>query len=74
MIVTVNELALVIGVAAFGTLYLNLAGRCPQAARTPRSGCCPRAVTVTCIALVAAAVGGAVLAAIRAATTRQAAQ
>jgi hypothetical protein len=32
------------------------------------------AVTVTCLALVAAAVGGGVLAAIRAATTRRQAQ
>jgi biotin-[acetyl-CoA-carboxylase] ligase BirA-like protein len=39
VIVTVNQLGLVIGVATFGTLYLNLAGRLP--ARTP-SGNCPR--------------------------------
>src|SRR6266700_3573236 len=30
VIVTVNQLALVVGVATFGTLYLNLAGRLPQ--------------------------------------------
>jgi hypothetical protein len=75
VIVTVNQLALVIGVATFGTLYLNLAGTLPaggtHAAFRLLSA---HAVTVTCIALVAAAVGGAVLAAIRAATTRQAAQ
>ena len=29
VIVTVNQLALVVGVATFGTLYLNLAGRLP---------------------------------------------
>ena len=35
VIVTVNQLALVVGVATFGTLYLNLAGRLPQGARVP---------------------------------------
>ena len=33
VIVTVNQLALVVGVATFGTLYLNLAGRLPPAPR-----------------------------------------
>src|SRR6185437_15672667 len=31
VIVTVNQLALVVGVATFGTLYLNLAGALPAA-------------------------------------------
>ena len=75
VIVTVNQLALVIGVATFGTLYLNLAGALPaggtHAAFRLLSA---HAATTTCLALVAAAVFGGVLAAIRAATTRQAAQ
>jgi hypothetical protein len=74
VIVTVNQLGLVIGVATFGTLYLNLAGQLPaggtQAAFRLLSA---HAVTVTGVVLAAAAVGGGVLAAIRAAaTTRQA--
>ena len=59
VIVTVNQLAIVIGVATFGTLYLNLAGQLPaggtHAAFRLLSA---HAVTVTCVALVAAAVGG----------------
>ena len=74
VIVTVNQLALVIGVATFGTLYLNLAGQLPagvtQAAFQLLSA---HAVTVTLVALAAAAVAGGVLAAVRAAaTSRQA--
>jgi len=30
-VVTVNQLGLLVGVATFGTLYLNLAGRLPAA-------------------------------------------
>ena len=76
VIVTVNQLAIVIGVATFGTLYLNLAGQLPpggtQAAFRLLSA---HAVTVTCVALAAAAAAGGVLAAIRwAATSRQARQ
>jgi hypothetical protein len=75
VIVTVNQLALVIGVATFGTLYLNLAGTLPTGgAHAAFRLLSAHAVTVTCVALVAAAVAGAVLAAIRAATTRQATQ
>ena len=33
VIVTVNQLGIVVGIATFGTLYLNLAGRLPAAAR-----------------------------------------
>jgi hypothetical protein len=32
VIVTVNQLGIVVGVATFGTLYLNLAGRLPSSA------------------------------------------
>ena len=31
MIVTVNQLGIVVGIATFGSLYLNLAGRLPAA-------------------------------------------
>jgi hypothetical protein len=31
VVVTVNQLGLLVGVATFGTLYLNLAGRLPAA-------------------------------------------
>jgi hypothetical protein len=67
MIVTVNQLGLVIGVATFGTLYLNLAGALPVgpglAAFRQVSA---HAESVTCIALAAAALTGGVLAAVRA--------
>jgi hypothetical protein len=32
VVVTVNQLGIVVGIATFGTLYLNLAGRLPAAA------------------------------------------
>ena len=35
VVVTVNQLGLLVGVATFGTLYLNLAGHLPVAAATP---------------------------------------
>jgi hypothetical protein len=42
VIVTVNQLALVVGVATFGTLYLNLAGRLPAQPGGMPSGCSRR--------------------------------
>jgi MFS family permease len=66
VIVTVVQLALVVGVATFGTLYLNLAGRLPA-----RHGAdafrllSAHALSVTCLALAAAAIAGAGLAALR---------
>jgi hypothetical protein len=66
VIVTVVQQALVVGVATFGTLYLNLAGRLPA-----RHGAdafrllSAHAVSVTCLALAAAAIAGAGLAALR---------
>ncbi len=67
VIVTVNQLGLVIGVATFGTLYLNLAGSLPAhpgvAAFRQVSA---HAEAVTCMALAAAAVAGGVLASARA--------
>jgi MFS family permease len=72
VIVTVVQLALVVGVATFGTLYLNLAGRLPlqhgaQAFRLLSA----HAVAVTCVALGAAAIAGAALAALRALAGRE---
>jgi MFS family permease len=72
VIVTVVQLAIVVGVATFGTLYLNLAGRLPaqhgaQAFRLLSA----HAVSVTCVALAAAAIAGAALAALRTLAARQ---
>jgi len=71
MIVTVVQLALVVGVATFGTLYLNLAGRLParhggEAFRLLSA----HAMSVTCLGLAAAAIAGAGLAALRFLTAR----
>ncbi len=75
VIVTVNQLALVVGVATFGTLYLNLAGTLPPGGTHDAFRLLSaHAATVTCLALVAAAVIGGGLAAIRAATTRRTAE
>jgi hypothetical protein len=64
VVVTVNQLALVIGVATFGTVYLNQSGPLPsspaeQAAFTLVSA---HAVSVTFVVLAATAVAGGVLA------------
>jgi len=72
VVVTVNQLAIVLGVATFGTLYLNLAGPLPSspaehAAFTMVSG---HAVAVTFAALAAAALAGGVLALVRALPAR----
>jgi hypothetical protein len=72
VVVTVNQLAIVIGVATFGTLYLNRAGALPaspaeHAAFTLVSA---HAVAVTFAALAAAALAGGVLALIRALAAR----
>ena len=74
VVVTVNQLALVIGVATFGTLYLNQAGQLPgspaeHAAFTLVSA---HAVSVTFVVLAAAAVAGGVLALARALSARSA--
>jgi MFS family permease len=66
VIVTVNQLALVVGVATFGTLYLNLAGRLPQGAAGGFRLVSAHAVAVTCLVLAAGAVAGGILAALRA--------
>jgi len=72
VIVTVNQLALVVGVATFGTLYLNLAGRLPA---HPMAGDFSRlsahAVSVAFVAIAMVAAAGGVLAAVRAVTGRR---
>jgi MFS family permease len=71
VIVTVNQLALVIGVATFGTLYLNLAGRLPlHDAAGGFTMVSAHAAAVTGVALAGGAVAGGVLAAIRGAVSR----
>ena len=73
VIVTVNQLALVVGVATFGTLYLNLAGRLPLHAaagggfRTESA----HAAVVTGVVLAAGALAGGVLAIGRNAAARR---
>jgi hypothetical protein len=73
VVVTVNQLAIVIGVATFGTLYLNQAGPLPapaeHAAFTLLSA---HAVSVTFVVLATAAVAGGVLALARALAARPA--
>jgi hypothetical protein len=66
VIVTVNQLALVVGVATFGTLYLNLAGHLPP--HLTAGGfrlLSAHAETVTLAVLAAGAVVGGILAAVR---------
>jgi len=70
VIVTVNQLALVVGVATFGTLYLNLAGQLPQDAIAGFRLVSAHAVAVTSVVLAAGAVAGGILAALRTRTAR----
>ena len=67
VVVTVNQLGLLVGVATFGTLYLNLAGRLPGALPAhATSGAfghvSAHAEAVTFLALAALAVAGVALA------------
>jgi MFS family permease len=72
VIVTVNQLALVVGVATFGTLYLNLAGRLPgHGAGGSFTLVSAHAIGITCVVLAAASVGGGLLALARAASARR---
>jgi MFS family permease len=72
VIVTVNQLALVVGVATFGTLYLSLAGRLPlHAAAGAFTMVSAHAVAVTCVVLAGGAVAGGVLAIVRGALSRR---
>jgi len=66
VIVTVNQLALVVGVATFGTLYLNLAGHLPPHL-VPGSFrlLSAHAEIVTLVVLAVGAVAGGILATVR---------
>jgi len=66
VVVTVNQLGLLVGVATFGTLYLNLAGRLPgHAAFGAFRHASAHAEATTFLALAALAAVGVILAAIR---------
>jgi MFS family permease len=65
VIVTVNQLALVVGVASFGAIYLNLAGPLPAAAAGAFRGLSAHAEFLTCLALAGLSACGGVLAAAR---------
>jgi MFS family permease len=63
VLVTVNQLGIVVGVATFGTLYLNLAGRLPSVhASSAFMLSSAHAYLATSVALAALALLGAVLA------------
>ena len=66
VVVTVNQLGLLVGVATFGTLYLNLAGRLPGRLHAMRLGAfrhvSAHAEAITFLALAALAVVGVALA------------
>jgi len=71
VIVTVNQLGLVIGVAAFGTLYLNLAGSLPaQAGAETFRLLSAHAESLTCVVLAGAAMAGGFVAQLRAMAVR----
>jgi hypothetical protein len=74
VIVTVNQLALVVGVATFGTLYLNLAGRLPLHAAGGFRALSAHAAVVTCVVLAGGAVAGGVLASGRSVLARRQAE
>jgi len=62
VVVTVNQLGLLVGVATFGTLYLNLAGRLPSHAFGAFRHVSAHAEATTFLALAALAAVGIVLA------------
>jgi MFS family permease len=71
VVVTVNQLGIVVGVATFGTLYLNLAGRLPAGAGPLAfRHVSAHAEAVTFLALAGLALAGAVLAAVHVAERR----
>jgi hypothetical protein len=61
VIVTVNQLGIVVGIATFGTLYLNLAGRLPASASASHAFTLvsAHAYLVTSLALAGLALVGA---------------
>ena len=62
VIVTVNQLGIVTGIATFGSLYLNLAGRLPLQAAGGFRVVSAHAAVVTCVVLAGGAVAGGALA------------
>jgi hypothetical protein len=66
VVVTVNQLALVTGVATFGALYLNLAGPLPASQDGAFRILSAHAEFTTCLALASLAVAGGVVATVRA--------
>ena len=72
VIVTVNQLALVIGVASFGALYLNLSGPLPAVPVAWFRAQSAHAEYLTCLALAGLAVIGGLLATARAWTRERA--
>jgi MFS family permease len=62
VIVTVNQLGIVVGVATFGTLYLNLAGRLPVRVSDAFTLSSAHAYLVTSAALAGLSLAGAMLA------------
>ncbi len=71
VIVTVVQLALVVGVATFGTLYLNIAGHLPASGAGDFRLLSAHAVTVTFLTLAAGAVAGGALSTVRAVRVRR---
>jgi MFS family permease len=73
VVVTVNQLGIVVGVATFGTLYLNLAGHLPaHVTAAAFRHASAHAETVTFLALAALSVAGGVLAVLHARERRTA--
>jgi MFS family permease len=66
VVVTVNQLALVTGVATFGALYLNLAGPLPASADGAFRILSAHAEFLTCLALASLAVAGGAVTTLRA--------
>jgi MFS family permease len=66
VIVTVNQLALVTGVASFGALYLNLVGPLPADPAGAFQRMSAHATFVTCLVLATIAAAGCALVAVRA--------
>jgi MFS family permease len=62
VVVTVNQLGIVVGIATFGTLYLNLAGRLPAHASSAFTLSSGHAYLLVAVALAALALAGVVLA------------
>jgi MFS family permease len=66
VVVTVNQLALVTGVASFGAIYLNLAGPLPASADGAFRLLSAHAAFLTCLVLASVALAGGVLTTVRA--------